>query len=189
MNHFRAFLKTIELSLLDDEEDQLIKAFEYEKIKKNEIILFPGKRAHYIYFVETGLLRTFFINDKGQSMTTSFFKESEVVTSADSFFNQSISKIGIEALEDVELMKISYQSLEQLSKKYPLLEKVKFNFLLFFFRKSNERLMSTISLPAVDRYQILLEEVPEILNRAPLGHVATFLGISRETLSRIRGKI
>lgn len=187
MVHFLQFIKSLNL-LPIQEQDQLIKTFEYEEVKKGTLILTPGKRAQYLYFIESGLVRTYFISDKGMDMTTSFFKEHEVVTSADSFFNQSISKIGIEALEDVELMRISFKSLEQLSIEFPELDKVKFDFLLFFFNKNNERLMSTISLPAIERYKILLEEVPEILNRAPLGHIATFLGISRETLSRIRGK-
>ncbi len=185
MENFQEFINQFSaLSKVD--ADRLFKTFEYETFPKSTLILEPGKRAHYLYFIEKGLVRTFFNNAKGRNTTTSFFKEKEIFTSADSFFNQTVSNLGVETLEDVELMKITHQSLEDLCQEYPSLDKIKFDLLLFFYNKTSHRLMSSFTMTAKERYQSLLDEVPEILNRASLGHIASYLGISQETLSRIR---
>jgi len=118
-----------------------------------------------------------------------FMSEGDIIVSVESFFEQQKSYESIQALEDMVVYYISYQELEHIYRHY-----TEFNFigrmlLQKYYKLSEQRLYSMRMQTAVQRYQFLLEHFPEIIKRVSTTDIASYLGITRETLSRIKSPI
>lgn len=167
---------------------QILQYFEEVEAKKGDVLLQEGKTAHYLYFIEKGFLHTCYNND-GKKVTSWFYEEYQCITSWASFYAQKASFESIECLEDGILYRISYQNFQKLISTFP-----EFN---DFARKLTEEILIVIDefskswsfLSAEQKYKVLLEYSPKIELRVKLGFIASFLGISQETLSRLRAKI
>ena len=162
---------------------EIIGQFSYQEIPKGTILCHQGSIIRYMYFVEKGIARSFTFDDKGKEITSSFFREGMPMTLSDSFFGREPSHQGLEVLEDTVLYAISFDQFANLFEQYPHLEKVKSETLYRFLINANKRIIQLQYLSARERYEFLLAETPEILNRVPLGMVASYLGMSQETLS------
>lgn len=171
-----------------EEEFEFCKTlFKPKKLRKKRFLLGEDEVCQYTAFVEKGLLRTFIIDEKGAEHTLQFSLEGWWVSDLSSFLTSEPSRYNIEALEDCELLMITRSSWDLLLEKYPVFER--------FFRiliqnnliVTQRRLMASFSHTAEEKYQKLIENFPDILQRVPLHLIASYLGISRETLSRIRG--
>lgn len=187
MERFKNFIHNLYPSQADVIHD-IMSQFEYKEYDKGTELLRINQRPHYLYFIEEGLIRSYFFSHKDREMTHGFFIESELITAAHSFFNQLPSDIGLECIEDTKVFRISLQNFKMLCDKYPKINDIKFGFLLFILHRNSQRMMNNFTMTAQERYQQLLNYVPEIFNRASLGDIATYLGMSQETLSRIRAK-
>lgn len=113
-------------------------------------------------------------------------QERDVIISVESFFDQSPSTEYIQALEDTEVFYISYQELQWIYHTY-----LEFNFVRgvlteYYYKQSMQRIRSLRMHRAFEKYQSLLESTPGLLQRVPSKYIASYLGISEETLSRIR---
>lgn len=160
-----------------------------EQHRKNHILLKNGHTARYIYFIEEGLARTFSLNGQGKDITHSFFMEGEFLTVGESFFNQKPSdRYNIELLEDCKLQKLSYEHMLLLTERIPKMEKVQNAVLLHFLLRATDRIVALQFQSAQERYATMLEKQPQLLNRVHLGHIASYLGFTQETLSRIRAR-
>lgn len=170
------------------EQEELIinSAFEEVSIKKKKDILEPEKVCHYIYFIVKGCFRSYSIDDKGLEHIFQIRMENNWISDLESFFTKKPSNYYIEALEDAQLLRISTESLDQLLKDVPSLERY---FRILFqkaYLNSLKRLNSTMWESAIDRYDELLIGNPELFQRVPLAYIASYLGITPESLSRIR---
>lgn len=159
---------------------------EFETYKKNEIVLHQGDRANKVWFIKKGFLRKFYYNN-GKEITTWIHAENEMFTSMHSYFQQKPSQEFIQAIEDSELISLSYEKSLELN-QYPEFNSFSQELLTKQFSAIDEFSKRFSLMSAAEKYKTLAEIAPEIIKRAKLGYIASILGISQETLSRIRSK-
>jgi CRP-like cAMP-binding protein len=153
---------------------------------KKELLLRAGHICQHIYFVEQGLLRCFYYKNDVE-ICSWFMKEGDVVVSVESFFNQTTSCESIQALEDCTLYYISYKELQEIYRKF-----LEFNFISRvltekYYCLSEQRLFSIRMMRSTERYDCLLEQHPGLISRVPAKYLASYLGITPEMLSKIKG--
>lgn len=168
-------------------QNALQDAFEKKTISKNEYLLSEGQVCRQLYFLEKGALRGFY-NLDGKEITHWFGFEKDFVTSFHSFITQEPAVENIQLLEGCILWSISKETLTALFNKYHEIERlVRIAYEKYYIRLE-ERFVNAQFKTATERYENLLQQTPHILERVPLGCIASYLGISQETLSRIRSK-
>ena len=158
------------------------------KFLKNEEVLSFNDNCNYLYFIEKGFLRGYYYLDT-REVTTWFSQENEFATCFYSFISRQPSVETIQAIEDTTLIRISYDTLQQVYKMYPETERVGRILTETYYLKLEERFLSIQFKSAKERYQNLLKTKPSLLKRAALGQIASYLGISQETLSRMRADL
>lgn len=163
--------------------------FLHKKLKKRRFILQEGEICQYTIFVEKGLLRSFSLDQKGNEHILQFSMEGWWTADLYSFFSGEPSNYNIEALEDSELLLLTNETWELLLKKIPAFERYFRILIQNNLISTQRRLMGTISSPAEQRYLKLLKNFPDIVQRVPQHMIASYLGVTRETLSRIRSQI
>lgn len=184
MTEIFAFLNSI-YPLKHDTIQYLMENLKITEVTKKSFILKQGYICYNIYFVQQGLVRCFYI--KGEKEISSWFmKEKDVIISVESFFNQSMSYENIQALEDCTLYYLTYDELQYMYNKFP-----EFNFIgrmltERYYQLSEQRLYSLRMQRASEKYGNLMITFPELIQRVPSKHIASYLGITEETLSRIR---
>ncbi len=171
------------------EEEIVLSAFENISIKKKKDLLVPEQVCKYIYFIVRGSARSYAIDDKGSEHIYQIRMDNNWISDLESFFSQAPSKYYIEALEDSSLLRISHDRLEQLYEEVPAIER----YFRILFQKAYlnalERLNATMWESANERYISMLKEHPDMFQRVPLVYIASYLGITPESLSRIRKKM
>lgn len=172
--------------LTKEDEGIILSAFERMNIKKKKDVLISGQTCNYLYFIDKGCLRSFYVDSKGVEHIYQIRMDNSWISDLESFFSQNPSKYNIEALEDSALLRISNERMEKLLIEIPKLER----YFRILFQKAYinalNRLNSTMWETAMDRYNDMLKEHPEIFQRVPLVYIASYLGITPESLSRIR---
>lgn len=177
------------ISLTDNEFAFCKTLFLPKKLRKKQYLLQDGDVCKYTAFVEKGMLRTYTIDEKGNEPILQFSMEGWWIADLYSFFTKEASQYNIEAIEDCELLLITQPSWEILLEKIPTLER--------YFRilvqnnliATQRRLMGAMSETAEEKYTKLINNFPGCLQRVPQHMIASYLGITRETLSRIRSQI
>ncbi|WP_010136495.1 Crp/Fnr family transcriptional regulator [Ochrovirga pacifica] len=170
------------------EIDDFYKQFEERKFKKSEYILEAGKTCKHQYFVTNGLIRVFYIDNKGNEKITQFAIEHWWLTHWSSYKEEIPSKSYIQALEDTTILQISNSELEKSFSNIPKLERV--------FRKITENWLIAIqkhsefylSLDSKNRYQQFSSAFPDFIQRVPQYMIASYLEITPEHLSAIKSK-
>lgn len=169
-------------------ENVLYDCFEEVVLGKNEFLVTEGKTCRNLYFVQQGALRGYYTLD-GKEITHWFGFEKDFVTSFHSFITQEPAVENIQLLEGSILWSISKDTLTSLFNRYHEIERlVRIAYEKYYIRLE-ERFVNAHFKSATERYENLLQRTPHILERVPLGHIASYLGISQETLSRIRSRI
>ena len=172
----------------DTELDLVLDYFERRVFKKRSLVQPAGRVANAVYFVESGCLRLFYTKD-GVDRTTYFFTENAFAGTYDSFISRKPSLIAIEALEETQVLALSHSALEELYRVFPKMNE--------FIRKSIEQrfvvlhdlFTSYLLNSPEERYRALLKERPELIRRIPQHHIASFIGVTPVSLSRIRKRI
>lgn len=168
--------------------EEILPYLSIQHLKPGEYFLEQEKVCKQIAFIEEGLIRIYYLND-GKEVTTCFCKENTITCSYKSLITKSPSDTAIQAIEPSKLIVFSYESLQQLYETNLFWQQV--GRLAaeneFLNTECHNRFLSDLS--ATDRYKQILEEDGELLQRAPLNHLASYLQITPETLSRIRKKI
>ncbi|MCC5942252.1 MAG: Crp/Fnr family transcriptional regulator [Balneolaceae bacterium] len=158
------------------------------KVKKGDFLLRRGETARYDSYVDKGCLKASFIDKNGEEHVVQFAEENSWITDYDSFTNSTPSNLEIVALVDSELLQIEHDRLAQLFERIPKFER--------FYRLVKEQhyislyccLISLLSNSAEERYQVVKQKYPMLINRIPQHQIASFIGISPEYLSRIRSR-
>lgn len=173
-----------------DDDIAIIKSkFIQHNFKQKEYILQEGQVSTHVHFIEVGLLRIFYIRD-GKEITSYLSSDNGFVSSYSSFINQSKSYEYIQCLENSKTFAISYRDMQELYETIPQWERIG-----RFFSEQNvlclaDRLLKLQSIPAKEKYFKFLKTSSEkIVQRTPLIHIASYLGITPESLSRIRSEI
>ncbi len=168
-----------------ESRESLAECISVRKVPKGEQILKYGETCRHIYFVRKGFVRIFYYKD-GKDITEWFADEKQFFFSINSYFEQTPSKLIIEALEDCEIIRLSKEGQDRLRQVNLEIS----NLIIAFYSRSlilsQKRMESMQFETASGRYQNLLSQQPNILKKVSLQHIASFLGITQETLSRIR---
>jgi CRP-like cAMP-binding protein len=185
------FLKSIQSRIqLSDEEFQTIrKNVIPKKVRKRQFILNAGDVCEYIVFVERGLLRSFADDKEGGEHVMQFACEGGWISDMGSFLTREDSKYNIEALEESELFLMTKQGMDQVMDSVPQMQR----YFLTLMEKNiialQRRINVVQSMSAEETYLALMEVNPDLINRAPQQYIASYLGITPETLSRVRKQI
>lgn len=156
--------------------------------KKGELIIKPGMVCNYVSYVNKGLLRSYYLVD-GKEIITSFFPEGCYFSDYESFLSRKPAVMYSEAIEDTEVVDLNYEDLQSLYDEYPQCERVgRLVAEELFVHLSNRNSSFMLDTPE-QRYQRFLEECGPIAQRIPQYMIASYLGITPEALSRIRGRI
>lgn len=173
---------------LDHETEAAIKKyFIVEKFKKGELIVETGNICKKIYFIKTGAVRRFSLED-GDEVTKWIYTDNQFVTSLSSFFEQKPSFESFQACEETMLYSLSFKD-ELILLEYPLFSKFHIKQLRLYLSKINEFHHLFRVMSAQEKYMYLLQSFPQIILKAKLKHIASLIGVSQETLSRIRASI
>lgn len=173
-------------SLSEEDFQQILRYFHLKTIKKKSLFLREGMPATTIAFILSGTIRAYYLSDTGAEQVTQLAMEQHWIGDLYAFLKSEPARQYIEALEDTEILMVYSQDIEQLYKDYPQLERY---FRILFqnaYVHTQQRLNSALYVPAAERYRQLLERNPAIAQRVPLIHIASYLGITPESLSRIR---
>jgi CRP-like cAMP-binding protein len=148
-------------------------------------LLRPGQVAHHLYFVEKGLVRGYTLH-AGQEISSWFMREGDFVISIVSFFTRQPSTEYLELLEPSVLYSVSHAQLEELYRTFPEFNYVGRVLTERYYVQSEQRAYQLRTLPAKERYAHLVRDSPSLTQRVPLKYLASHLGITPETLSRLR---
>ena len=171
-----------------DELNDILAHFKKLSVPKNEILVLQGEICKTLYFIEQGMGRSYYLNEGGKEITQWFFGVGKFMSSLDSFFQQSPSLYYLEVLEDSNLYTISKEEIDILFDKYHKMEKVGRLVTTEMLTRVVNKLNAIQFQTARERYNYMLTEFPDIAYHVPLGHIASYLGMTQETLSRIRNK-
>jgi CRP-like cAMP-binding protein len=156
-------------------------------LPKNSYLISEGKICNHVYFLEKGCLRGYY-NLDGKEVSHWFGFENNFVTSFYSFITKKPSIENIQLIEDCTLWAIQYDNLQKLYNQYAEIERLGRIMHERYYVMLEERFVSNHFKEARERYENLVAHSPHILQRIPLGYIASYLGITQETLSRIRSK-
>ncbi|SDH39972.1 Crp/Fnr family transcriptional regulator [Chitinophaga filiformis] len=157
-----------------------------KKIRRRQLLLKEGEVCRHKIFVAKGMLRSYRLKDDGTEYILRFSPENTWIIVHDSYNNQIPSRYNIDALEDTDAILWSREAFEEMMTAIPLIrvfsDKVKDSSI----DASVERIMMNISYTVEEMYENFITSFPEVFRRVPLHMVASYLGVSRETLTRVR---
>jgi CRP-like cAMP-binding protein len=179
-NHFEEII-----ALTDMEFYYILSHFTEKKLKKHQYLIQIGDEVLHTYWVQKGLLRAVYTDEKEKEYILQFAMENWWITDYQAYFAQSKAILNVDCLEDTELLCLSYENREKLCKEFHSLE--------YFFRKKansgfvalQKRMLSFMVDDSKKRYDLLLVQYPALFQRVSKAIIALYLGVSRETLSRL----
>jgi len=185
---FEAFEKYLkEKADLDAEELSAVRAVSVEKkLRKRQYLLQEGDVCHYNCFVVKGCLRMYKVSDEGMEHILRFAVENWWISDRESYNNDDPSKCNIDALENCEVILIDKPDFLHLLATIPKLKIFIDKLLARSYDAIQNRVMGAISYSTEEKYQNFITRFPDIFYRVPLHMIASYLGVSRETLSRVR---
>jgi len=178
--------KSIDIGNLQEIFEMFSRVAKKEEHPKGGEILRAGRICRKLYFIEKGALRFYYIDKEGKDITHWFLFENDFVTELESFLFKRESDYFIEALEDTVLYSMTFESYQKLSSTFPEIDKLWNVILTKGVIDLGEKAKDLQFRDAKTRYDKLLEKHPNILQRVSLGHIASYLGITQPSLSRIR---
>ena len=155
-------------------------------IDKNDFYLRSGFPSNEYLLLESGFMRAFTFDPDGNEVTTAFYSNDQVVFEVSSFFTRTTSKESIQAISDCKGWMINYEQLNMLFHTIPEFREFGRFILVKGITTLKQRMLSMINETAEDRYDMLVKTNPEIFQHAPLKNIASYLGITDSSLSRIR---
>ncbi|MCD2423000.1 Crp/Fnr family transcriptional regulator [Niabella pedocola] len=167
--------------------EALAENFEELVLAKGKFLITEGRVCKQLYFLQQGALRGYITVD-GKEVTNWFGFEEHFITSFHSFITQQPSVENIQLLEGCILWRISKEQLTRLFDAHHEIERLVRIIYERYYIRLEERYVNAQLRTATERYAHLIEETPHILERVPLGQISSYLGISAETLSRIRSR-
>jgi CRP-like cAMP-binding protein len=188
---YELFLKKFNEKVpLNPEEEDIIKSYLMPKrLRKKQYLLQQGDPCKYIAFVEKGLLREYSVDEKGNEHILQFATEGWTISDLYSFLTGEAAGYNIDAIEDTDLILISTSAHKELLKISPKYETYTRLQLTGAYLSMQKRITAFISLPAERRLIDFTTLYPDMVQRVPQHMIASYLGLTPETLSRIRRKL
>jgi CRP-like cAMP-binding protein len=173
----------------EEELTEIFQAHEKVVFQKGDLILDEGKTANEYYILEKGLARSFVTDFNGNDVTTHFFVENEIVIEVSSLFQRIPTQENIVCITDCELLKIDFDTFQELYHKIQNLSEWGRAWMSQELFAYKQRSVEMFTLSATKRYLNLLEQKPQVVQFAPLKQIASYLGVTDTSLSRIRKEI
>lgn len=171
--------------LTNEEFEFVVSHFTTKNFKKNQFLIQKGESVHNVFFVISGLLKLVYDDESGKQHIISFAMEDWWESDFQAFHTQSKATFSLDCIEDTEVLCISFADYQKLCDGLQKMER-------FLLAKANaghiasqQRILLFLSSTAKERYEYLLKKYPSLLQRIPKTLIASYLGISRETLSRL----
>jgi CRP-like cAMP-binding protein len=187
VNHSIRTIKEL-TDFTDKELTTVLKHLEEKNIKRKTSLLKAGQIAKEVYYIISGCIRLFYEKD-GEDISAYFFTEQMFAGAYDSFTSQKPSRHFIETLEDCKVLVISYVALQTLYREFPRMNQFVRKVLEERFISLHELFTSQILDSPEERYVNLVKQRPDLLLRVPQHQIATFLGVTPVSLSRIRNRV
>lgn len=187
MDKFIRYTKKI-YPLSDEALHLLLDQCEIIELPKGTLLIHEGRREHYTYFIVKGFARGYFYKEH-RDITIWFASEGMSLLSMNGYMFNSAGYENIELLENCTLLRITNQLFDQLLNQNIELANWGRRMSDHIVLKLEQLFMERYFLPAAERYRLLVEKEPQILQKVPLRHIASYLGISQVSLSRIRAGI
>jgi CRP-like cAMP-binding protein len=175
-------------SLSPEEKEAIIQSTEIKEFKKGSFILREGQKSTNTYFILSGCVRQYNLSD-GEEKTTHFFIEDDWVIAVNEVSDESSSLFNWICMEDCILVSGNEHKAQDLFRKHPRLETISRRIVEDAFSKTQKSILSYYSESPEQRYLSLLKTQPDIIQRVPQYHLASYLGIQPESLSRIKNRI
>jgi CRP/FNR family transcriptional regulator, cyclic AMP receptor protein len=160
-----------------------------KKLPRRHFLIKPGEICNFEFFIVNGCIRKYFIDAHGVEVTLQLAIEDYWVGDFESYDHQVPSRIYIETLEPCTVLELSMPAKEKLLREMPKFERIFRLMLQNHVSKFQERLISTISKSAKEKYLDFMDKHPSLINRVPQHYIASYLGISPEFLSKVRKKL
>ncbi len=169
--------------------NELISAAQSNSFTKKEIIIEEGSKMNTVYFVRSGMIRKYFINEKGEEITFALIPENNIVANVDVILFGQASRFHYEAIEKTKAFSIDYDLIQKIFESNPKLEANRKKFFQRIVREAHLRIEGFVLHTPEERYIKFIEKYPDINNRVPDKYIANVLGITPVSLSRIRARI
>lgn len=173
----------------DSEWIYLQKKIHVETIRKDNYFIKAGDRPDKIAFLVAGLFRIFYLNESGKENTLVFRDENKFLAAYSSFLENSNSKFYFQALEDSVLLYISIKDYLELSAQHSCWQNITTKYSQYLFVEKEKRELEFLCDDAEKRYRNFASSYPKLISRVPQFHIASYIGITPEALSRIRKKL
>lgn len=171
---------------LSEEELDIVQSYFYEeKLQKNDYFTCSEKICNRLSIVKSGIFRIYTLSD-GKEVTQWLSKEDQLITEIMGFFYQQPNRWTIQAITDVSLLTIRKENYLKLCENFPKWNTIEKQFIVKCFAMLEDRVFSHISMTAEERYDLYYQKNKDLFNLVPLQYIASVLGMSAETLSRIR---
>ena len=187
-NNLENYIQSI-LPMSSEKAKLIAEKFELVEIKNNTIVLAENKTPKATYILETGFIRSFTIDTNGNEITTNIFSPFCFVNDFLSFFKQKPSSENFESLTNCILWKMNYEDVQKNFHSIPEFREFGRMMLIMNYSNLKERMLGMIKNSAEQRYLNLMKQNPDILKNIPLKILASYLGITDTSLSRIRKEI
>ena len=168
---------------------ELFRTLRLKRLAENEIYNSPGEEFRKVFFVLKGILRSYVLSEEGEEKTLFFRWEGHIGGAYDSIVNNQPTRLIFRAIERCELLEAEYDVFERISERSPDLMKMRLKANQKTMCEMMEKIESFVLDKPVDRYLKLVETKPEIINRVPDKHIASFIGVTPVSLSRIRSRL
>lgn len=185
MQSFEAYVSQLTPNLPDAARQAIAQVTHRQTFAKRTLLLRAGEVCTHFHYIERGLARVFYYRND-QEITAWFGFEGQIISAIDSFFTGQVSEYWIEMLEDSQVCSVSNAHIEWLFAQHPATERLGRLMITENYLRLDERMKLFAFHTAEERYARLLEQFPAILQRVPLHVIASYLGITQVTLSRIR---
>ena len=174
------------INLEEEERHYLLSHIKLHHVKRKDLLQRQGDLCRYFFFVESGSLRAFNINEEGRESTIMFARQDWWITDIKSFINKASAQLSIESLEESKVISISWDTFMGLFDKYPKFEKL---FRILFqnaYIREQERTLQYLSSSTLDRYNNFVSRYPGFVEKATQKQIASYLGVTPEFLSSIK---
>lgn len=187
MSELEQYIKSYFGIVNSNDLETIVSLFKLKKVKKGDYLLKAGKRCNQLSFVQSGLLRMFLSTDE-KEITQWISTKGYFCTDLSSFVFDTPSRLTIQALVDTEVHSISIEDYKRIGEIVPKWHELEKLFIVRCFIMLEERIYTHLAMTAEERYESFFKNNKELFNQVPLQYIASMLGMTPETFSRIRKK-